>query len=204
MDCLRSRYDSHVRRKTAQLKWQTVFFFLCLYGMDVVFSQARYSIPEEMPEGSFVGNIAKDLGIEISRLISGKARVVTKGGRQYVELSRDKGALIVKERIDREELCKQTTPCSFSFDLIIENPIQLHRITVEVQDINDNAPIFPKAVVNMKISENTASGTRFPLDSAVDMDVDINGIQNYALNPTDHFKLEINNQADGQKNVEMV
>ncbi|XP_037403061.1 protocadherin beta-16-like isoform X32 [Pygocentrus nattereri] len=187
-----------------QLKWQTVFFFLCFYGMDVVFCQARYSIPEEMPEGSFVGNIAQDLGIEISRLISGKARVVTKGGRQYVELSRDKGALVVKERIDREELCKQTTPCSFSFDLIIENPIQLHRITVEVQDINDNAPKFPKATVNMKISESTASGKRFPLDSAVDLDVDINGIQSYALSPTDNFKLEINNQPDGQKNVEMV
>uniref|UniRef100_A0AAR2L3I6 Cadherin domain-containing protein n=1 Tax=Pygocentrus nattereri TaxID=42514 RepID=A0AAR2L3I6_PYGNA len=187
-----------------QLKWQTVFFFLCVYGMDVVFCQARYSIPEEMPEGSFVGNIAKDLGIEISRLISGKARVVTKGGRQYVELSRDKGALVVKERIDREELCEQTTPCSFSFDLIIENPIQLHRITVEVQDINDNAPIFPKDTVKLQISESTASGKRFPLDSAVDLDVDINGIQSYALSPTDNFKLEINNQPDGQKNVEMV
>ncbi|XP_036450600.1 protocadherin beta-16-like isoform X26 [Colossoma macropomum] len=204
MDCLRSRYDRHVRRKTAQLKWQSVFFLLCLHGMDVVVCQARYSIPEEMPEGSFVGNIAKDLGIEISRLISGKARVVTKGGRQYVELSRDKGALVVKERIDREELCKQTTPCSFSFDLIIENPIQLHRITVEVQDINDNAPIFPKGAVNIEISENTASGARFPLDSAVDMDVGINGIQSYALSPTDNFKLEINSQSDGSKHVEMV
>ncbi|KAI4889693.1 hypothetical protein NFI96_020520 [Prochilodus magdalenae] len=197
-------YTSHRHRSRMQLKWQTVFFFLCVYGMDVVFGQARYSIPEEMPEGSFVGNIAKDLGIEISRLVSGKARVVTKGGRQYVELSRDKGALVVKERIDREELCKQTTPCSFSFDLIIENPIELHRITVEVQDINDNAPIFPKSTVNMKISENTASGTRFPVNSAVDTDVGVNGIQSYTLSPTDNFKLEINNQPDGKKYVEMV
>ncbi|XP_036450578.1 protocadherin beta-16-like isoform X6 [Colossoma macropomum] len=205
VDYLRSRVVfQHRRRSTMPLKWQTVFFFLCLYGMDVVFCQARYSIPEEMPEGSFVGNIAKDLGIEISRLISGKARVVTKGGRQYVELSRDKGALVVKERIDREELCEQTTPCSFSFDLIIENPIQLHRITVEVQDINDNVPIFPKDTVNLQISESTASGKRFPLDSAVDMDVGINGIQSFALSPTDNFKLEVHNQLDGQKNVEMI
>ncbi|KAI4889694.1 hypothetical protein NFI96_020521, partial [Prochilodus magdalenae] len=205
MDYVGSRIFSLDRRcSTMQLKWQTAFFFLCVYGMDIVFGQARYSIPEEMPEGSFVGNIAKDLGIEISRLVSGKARVVTKGGRQYVELSRDKGALVVKERIDREELCKQTTPCSFSFDLIIENPIQLHRITVEVQDINDNAPKFPKSIVNMDISESTASGTRFPLDSAVDLDVGINGIQTYVLSPTDNFKLEINNQPDGETNVEMV
>ena len=195
MDYLRLRVVSHHRRRsTMQLKWQTVFFFLCLYGMDVVFSQARYSIPEEMPEGSFVGNIAKDLGIEISRLISGKARVVTKGGRQYVELSRDKGTLVVKERIDREELCKQTTPCSFSFDLIIENPIQLHRITVEVQDINDNAPIFPKDMVKLQIRESTASGKRFPSDSAVDLALGFNGIQSNALRHTCHFNLSVHNK----------
>ncbi|XP_053501611.1 protocadherin beta-16-like isoform X32 [Ictalurus furcatus] len=192
------------RMTTTQLKWHTVFFIFCVYGMDFVFCQARYSIPEEMPEGSFVGNIAKDLGIEISRLISGKARVVTKGGRQYVDLSRDKGTLVVKERIDREELCKQTTPCSFSFDLIMENPIELHRVTVEVLDINDNAPLFLKDVVSLEISENAASGTRFPLDSAVDMDVGINAIQNYALSSTDNFKLEINSQDDGRKYIEMI
>uniref|UniRef100_A0A8B9JF52 Cadherin domain-containing protein n=1 Tax=Astyanax mexicanus TaxID=7994 RepID=A0A8B9JF52_ASTMX len=185
-------------------KKNIVFFTLIIYGLDVVFCQAQYSIPEEMPEGSFVGNVAKDLGIDISRLISGKARVVTKGGRQYVALNRDKGNLVVKERIDREELCKQTTPCSFSFDLIIENPIQLHRVIVEVQDINDNAPKFPTVSVNLKIIENTPSGTRFPLDSAVDMDVGANGIQNYALNPANPFKLEIHNHADGNKRVEIV
>ncbi|XP_053097277.1 protocadherin beta-16-like isoform X5 [Pangasianodon hypophthalmus] len=204
MACFLSYVACSRRITTTQLKWQTVFFILCVYGMDVVFSQARYSIPEEMPEASFVGNIAKDLGIEISRLVSGKARVVTKGGRQYVELSRDKGTLVVKERIDREELCKQTTPCSFSFDLIMENPIELHRVTVEVLDINDNAPVFLKDVVSLEISENAATETRFPLDSAVDMDVGINGIQNYALSSTDNFKLEINSQDDGRKYIEMI
>ncbi|XP_051971384.1 protocadherin beta-16-like isoform X21 [Xyrauchen texanus] len=189
---------------STSLKWQSVFFILCFYGMDVVYCNARYSIPEEMPQGSFVCNIAKDLGIEISRLVSGKARVVTKGGRQYVDLSRDKGTLEVKERIDREELCKQTTPCSFSFDLIVENPIQLHRVTVEVQDINDNAPLFPKEHVSLNITENAVLGARFPLDSAIDTDVGLNGIQSYKLHPSDSFKLEVHSQTDGNKYIEMV
>ncbi|XP_047660599.1 protocadherin beta-16-like [Tachysurus fulvidraco] len=205
MDYVRSCVASrHRRMSTTQLKWQTVFFIFCVYGMDFGFCQERYSIPEEAPEGSFVGNIANDLGIEISRLISGKARVVTKGGRQYVELSRDKGTLVVKERIDREELCKQTTPCSFSFDLIMENPIELHRVTVEVQDINDNAPIFPKGTVSLQISENTETGTRFPLYRAVDLDVGVNGIEKYSLSRTDYLNLEINDESDGTKHVEMV
>ncbi|XP_046717048.1 protocadherin beta-17-like [Silurus meridionalis] len=201
---VRSCGSRHRRMTQSQRKWQTVLFIFCVYGMDFVFCQARYSIPEERPEGSFVGNIADDLGIEISRFVSGKARVVTKGGRQYVELRRDKGTLEVKERIDREELCKQTTPCSFSFDLIMENPIELHRVTVEVQDINDNGPSFPKGTVSLHVSENTGSGKRFHLDSAVDLDVSVNDIESYSLSQNDHFKLEINNQADGQKHVEMI
>ncbi|XP_046717022.1 protocadherin beta-16-like [Silurus meridionalis] len=201
---VRLRISRHRRMTPSHLKWQTVLFIFCVYGMELVFGQARYSIPEETPDGSFVGNIANDLGIEISRLISGKARVVTKGGRQYVELSRDKGTLEVKERIDREELCKQTTPCSFSFDLIMENPIELHRVFVEVQDINDNAPKFPKGTASLQISENTEIGTQFHLDRAVDLDVGMNGIKNYSLSPTDHFKLKINNEADGNKHVELI
>ncbi|XP_028838467.1 protocadherin beta-16-like isoform X10 [Denticeps clupeoides] len=185
------------------LKWKAMLIIIFIMP-DMVLGQARYSIPEEMPEGSVVGNIAKDLGLEITRLVSGKARIVTKGSRQYVELNRDKGILMVKERIDREELCKQTVPCSFSFEVIIENPIQLYRVTVEVRDINDNAPVFPRENVHLEISEIAASGTRFSLESAVDLDVGVNGVQNYALKMTDHFKLEIQSKPDGRKFVEMI
>ncbi|XP_048088439.1 protocadherin beta-16-like isoform X36 [Alosa alosa] len=185
------------------VKWQVLLLIICI-NIYVVYSQARYSIPEEQPEGSLVGNIAKDFGLDIDRLISGKARIVTKGSRQYVDLDRDKGILVVKERIDREELCKHITPCSFSFEIIMENPIQLHRVTVEVRDINDNAPLFPKNRVDLEISELAVLGTRFGLDSAVDLDVGVNAIQNYVLRPSDHFKLQIQSQADGRKYVEMV
>uniref|UniRef100_A0A3Q1I5M3 Protocadherin 1 gamma b 2 n=1 Tax=Anabas testudineus TaxID=64144 RepID=A0A3Q1I5M3_ANATE len=169
-----------------------------------VTGQARYSIPEEQAEGSYVGNIARDLGLDVARLMSGKARIITKGNRQYVDLNRDKGTLVIKERIDREELCEKTTPCSFSFEVILENPIQLYRVTVEVIDINDNSPSFPKDEIYLKMVENAAVGTRFSLESADDPDVGINDIQKYTLKPTDHFILEVQNQPDGGSLVEMV
>uniref|UniRef100_UPI003AADEB22 protocadherin gamma-A6-like n=1 Tax=Centroberyx gerrardi TaxID=166262 RepID=UPI003AADEB22 len=185
-------------------RWQVLVVILCLNILDSVTGQARYSIPEEQAEGSFVGNIGRDLGLDVIRLISGKARIITKGGRQYVDLNRDKGTLVIKERIDREELCGQTMPCSFSFDVIIENPIQLYRVTVEVIDINDNSPSFPKDEINLKIVENAASGTRFSLESADDPDVGINDIQKYTLKPSDNFKLEVQSQSDGGKFIELV
>ncbi|XP_045548321.1 protocadherin beta-16 isoform X2 [Salmo salar] len=192
-----------LRRKGFGYRWQVLCIVFCVNWVDNVTGQARYSILEEMAEGSFVGNIAKDLGLEVSRLVTGRARIVTKGSRQYVDLNRDKGTLVVKERIDREELCKQTTPCSFSFEVIIENPIQLYRIIVEVRDINDNAPSFPRDSVNLEISESAVSGARFSLDNAMDSDVGMNSLQNYALKPSDHFKLAVHRNSDS-KYVEMI
>ncbi|XP_055015195.1 protocadherin gamma-A6-like [Boleophthalmus pectinirostris] len=182
-------------------QWLTL---LCLFTLRSVCGQARYSVPEEQAEGSFVGNIAGDLGIDVQRLVSGNARIVTKESRQYVDLNRDKGILVVKERIDREELCEKTTPCSFSFEVILENPIQLYRVTVEVTDVNDNTPAFPKDDIVLKIVESAAPGTRYSLETAHDPDVGINDIFRYNLKPADHFKLEMQTQSDGSQFVEMV
>ncbi|KPP73487.1 protocadherin Fat 4-like, partial [Scleropages formosus] len=187
-----------------EIKWIVLHAIVWLCAMKEVNSQARYSIPEELAVGSIVGNIATDLALEVKRLVSGNARIVTKGNRQYVELNKDKGVLEVRERIDREDLCKRMTPCSFSFDIIIENPIQLYRVAVEVRDINDNAPIFPRDDINIEVSESAATGARFALESAVDQDVGVNGIQSYSLKPNDNFKLELQGHPDGSKYVEMV
>uniref|UniRef100_A0A3B5LP43 Cadherin N-terminal domain-containing protein n=1 Tax=Xiphophorus couchianus TaxID=32473 RepID=A0A3B5LP43_9TELE len=85
----------------------------------------EYSIPEEMKKGSPIGNIAQDLSLDLKRLRSGRARIVSGESIQYAELKPDKGILAVKERIDREQLCGDTTPCSFTFEMILENPMEV-------------------------------------------------------------------------------
>ncbi|KAM9795699.1 LOW QUALITY PROTEIN: protocadherin gamma-A6-like [Neosynchiropus ocellatus] len=122
----------------------------------MVGGQIRYSIPEEMKKGSVIGNVAQDLGLDVRRLRSGRARIVTGENIQYTELKTDKGLLVVNERIDREQLCGDVTPCSFSFEMILENPIELHQITIEVLDINDHAPAFPNKdkSLNFEIMKN--------------------------------------------------
>ncbi|XP_066572813.1 protocadherin gamma-A11 isoform X2 [Amia ocellicauda] len=188
----------------SSVKWQVLTVFVCLLAADLVVGQVRYSIPEEMLIGAFVGNIAQDLGIDAKRLKSGKARIVNGDSSRFIELNTDKGILAVKERIDREELCGQTTPCSFSFEVILENPMQLHSVTVEIIDVNDNAPSFPKKEIRLDIIESALPGARFLLDRAVDPDVGINGLQSYTLKPTDHFNLKLLSRPDGTKYAEMV
>ncbi|XP_056149035.1 protocadherin gamma-A2-like [Lampris incognitus] len=167
--------------------------------------QVSYSIPEEMAKGSVVGNVALDLGVDVKRLLSGKARIyATRDGEEYIELSRERGVILVKERIDREGLCRQTTPCALHLQVILENPMEFYSITVEIRDVNDNAPAFEKAEMEFRISESAVPGAKFVLQRAVDRDVGINDLQSYALKPSDNFALKLYNKADGNKNVEMV
>ncbi|CAF91492.1 unnamed protein product, partial [Tetraodon nigroviridis] len=166
--------------------------------------QVSYSIPEEMPKGSVLGNIARDLGLDVKRLKSGKARIFTGDSAEYIELNRDRGVLLVKDRIDREMLCKQTTPCALHLQIILENPMELFRITVEITDINDNSPVFKYEEKLFEISESAVPGSKFVLDRAVDADIGVNGLKNYSLKPSDHFQLRMQHHTDGNNKVEMV
>ncbi|XP_015205206.2 protocadherin gamma-A11-like isoform X1 [Lepisosteus oculatus] len=186
------------------MKWQVRLFVSCFFIANVVFGQVRYSIPEEMTKGSFVGNIAQDLGVDIKRLKSGKARVFTGGSTEYIELNLDKGILVVKDRIDREQICRQTIPCSIHFQIVLESPMELHRVIVEILDVNDNAPTFPKKEIRLEMTELAVPGARFLLESAVDLDVGVNTLQSYTLEPSDHFALKLHARADGSKYVEMM
>ncbi|XP_052010985.1 protocadherin beta-14-like [Xyrauchen texanus] len=137
--------------------WLMQPLVLCVFVMAVAHGQVRYSIPEEMTKGSLVGNIVQDLGLDVKRLKSGRARIFTEDSREYIGLNVDKGTLVVKERIDREELCAQVSPCSLHFQIILESPMELHRIDVEILDINDHAPDFARKEIDFQISESCPS-----------------------------------------------
>uniref|UniRef100_A0A8B9J4A8 Protocadherin 2 gamma 28 n=1 Tax=Astyanax mexicanus TaxID=7994 RepID=A0A8B9J4A8_ASTMX len=181
-----------------------VLLFVCFFSFSSVRGQVSYTIPEEMPKGSLVGNIAQDLGLDVKRLKSGKARVFSGDTAEYIELNKERGVLLIKERIDRETLCKQTSPCALHLQIILETPIELYRITIEVTDINDNAPRFKRTEKRFEISESAVVGSKFMLEKAVDEDIGKNGLQRYILSPTDSFTLKLGNQADEGKTVEMI
>ncbi|XP_017572398.1 protocadherin gamma-A11-like [Pygocentrus nattereri] len=199
---------SHIARNTGSIsgvvRRLTRFLVLLVFVLTVARGQVRYSIPEEMNKGSVVGNIVQDLGLDVKRLKSGRSRIFTEDSREYIGLNVDKGTLVVRERIDREELCAQVTPCSLHFQIILENPMELHRIDVEILDINDHAPVFDRKDISIEIKESMVSGSRFSLEIAHDPDVGQNTLQRYTLNPTDHFTLKELTHSDGTKYVEMV
>ncbi|XP_039630317.1 protocadherin gamma-C5-like isoform X7 [Polypterus senegalus] len=89
-------------------------------------------------------------------------------------------------------------------EIIIENPLQLYRVEVEIQDINDNSPSFLSSERTLKIAESTTRGARFPLDSASDPDVGSNALKSYFINPNEYFVLNTKTRADGSKVPELI
>ncbi|XP_029703551.1 protocadherin gamma-A5-like [Takifugu rubripes] len=181
-----------------------VLQLVCILSVGSVMGQVSYSIPEEMAKGSLVGNIAHDLGLQPKRLVAGKARIYTRDSGEYIELNRERGVLLVRDRIDREALCAETTLCALHFQVILESPMELYTVTIEITDINDNAPTFEKDEMKFRISESATLGSKFVLKRAVDLDVGVNDLEKYELKPTDNFALKLQNSADGNQNVEMV
>uniref|UniRef100_A0AAQ4P8N9 Cadherin domain-containing protein n=1 Tax=Gasterosteus aculeatus aculeatus TaxID=481459 RepID=A0AAQ4P8N9_GASAC len=203
-NCFVQRHDPHWGKSERTMNRRQVLLFIPILYFSAVYGQASYSIPEEMAKGSLVGNIAQDLGLDVKRLRLGNARVYSGDSREYIELNRERGVLLIKEKIDREALCADTTPCAVHFQIVLENPMEFYSVSVEITDINDNAPTFEKNEIKFLISESAVVGAKFFLERAVDLDVGINSLQRYFLKPSDHFMLKLHNQADGTKNVEMV
>ncbi|XP_055368194.1 protocadherin gamma-A5-like isoform X15 [Betta splendens] len=179
-------------------KWQVRAVVLVCF-IRLTLCQIRYSVPEETRKGSFVGNVAEDLGIDAKRLKSGGARIVSGDNSEYVRLDEDKGILVVGEKIDREQLCGQSAPCSLNFEMILSNPMQLHSVVVEVLDVNDNAPVFHEKEMHVEILESAQPGTEILQVSATDPDVGINSLQDYTIQPTTHFGIKVLNSPNGYK-----
>ncbi|XP_064017520.1 protocadherin gamma-C3-like isoform X17 [Pogoniulus pusillus] len=91
-----------------------------------------------------------------------------------------------------------------SFEILMEKPLELYSGTVEIQDINDNDPVFPSSQARLEISESVAAGARFPLESAQDPDVGVNSLQTYQLSANPHFALDVQTRVDGSKYAELV
>ncbi|XP_015453421.2 protocadherin beta-18-like [Pteropus alecto] len=163
-----------------------------------------YSVVEETATGSFVANLAKDIGLEVGMLSWRRARVIVNNNKKHFQLNLQTGDLQVNEKLDREELCGPTEPCMLQFQVLLEEPLEVYRFKLLVSDINDNSPVFPEAEMTLKIMENTLPGTLFPLKNAQDLDVGINNIQKYTIYPNSHFHVLTRNGSEGRKYPELV
>uniref|UniRef100_A0A3P8V7W1 Cadherin domain-containing protein n=1 Tax=Cynoglossus semilaevis TaxID=244447 RepID=A0A3P8V7W1_CYNSE len=168
-------------------------FLLCLLGFfgTPTMAELRYSIPEEVKEGTVVGNVAKDLGLERTALSDRRFRVVSGSKDAFFEVNADNGALQVHKKIDREELCHGNNACVMELKILVENPLEMHhiqasdkgqppltgrcRVIIKLKDVNDNSPEIEVTSLSNTVSEDANPGTVISLLSVMDKDSGANG-----------------------------
>ncbi|XP_032776141.1 protocadherin gamma-A10-like isoform X3 [Strigops habroptila] len=192
----------------ARRRWsrreRALLWGVLMAAWDAAWAQLRYSVPEELPKGSFVGDVAKDLGLELPALRDGGVRLLDRGRTQYFALHGKTGHLVTAERIDREQLCESVWRCVLRCEVIVEGEMQVYKIEVEITDINDNSPSFKDMELEERISETTALGSRFPLAEAHDPDAGTNSLQRYELSGDEHFSLAVQAGPGGDQRPELV
>ncbi|XP_054840763.1 protocadherin beta-16-like [Eublepharis macularius] len=189
--------DSH---HTRQVLCFSLYFCIGV----VVCESLHYSVPEEKRSGSLVANVLKDLKVDVKELSARGARLIFEGTKPYFQLDPHSGNVILQDRIDREVLCGQKDPCVLLSEIVLENPLQVHRMEVEIEDVNDNPPQFSKKEFLFEMPEQTPMNTRFLLETAKDADRGENTVQNYTLSSNDHFRLDVQSRRDGSKYAELV
>lgn len=165
----------------------------------------KYQVSEEVPAGTVIGKLARELGREERPGLAGGAfQVLQLPQALPIQVDAEDGLLSTGKRLDREQLCRQQDPCLVSFDVLAAGDLALIHVEVQVLDINDHQPQFPKGEQELEISESASLSTRIPLDRALDPDTGPNTLHSYTLSPSEHFALDVIVGPDETKHAELV
>ncbi|CAB1337119.1 unnamed protein product, partial [Coregonus sp. 'balchen'] len=180
-------------------------FYLVIFLLSgLTNAQIRYTIPEELENGAVVGDIVRDLGLDLRKLSSRRIRITSDSARRYFNINHKNGKLSVSDRIDRETLCEFSGTCFLNLEVVVENPLEVHNVEVEILDANDNSPQFPRDEYQLEISESAVTGSRFPIEGAQDPDDGSNSVRLYRLSNNDHLALDSNKPVANSKHIELV
>ncbi|XP_068571376.1 protocadherin alpha-2-like [Cebidichthys violaceus] len=189
-------------RRQNECGWIHIVVFLCLCNWAA--SQLSYSISEEVDKGTVVGNLAKDLNINLQELATRDLRVVSSYSKKYFDVNLRTGNIFVDERIDREELCPSVVKCSIKIQAVLNNPMSAHRIEINVLDINDNSPAFIEKTYSLNISESSLTGERYLLPIAEDTDIGSNSVKSYKLSQNEYCSLDVQSGGEHGVSAELV
>ena len=174
-----------------------IFIVLCLHVTSAQFNVV-YNVSENKDEGFPIGNLAN----------SGVLQNVTQADRpnirfsylsetgefnKYFDIDATSGILTTSGLvINREQVCEYSVECVMNFDIAVKSSqfFSIVKVNVNILDINDNPPAFPKDVIDLDISENEPSGAEFRIDVAYDKDMwGNNSIQGIPLNRKRKFSI---------------
>ncbi|XP_061164099.1 protocadherin beta-11-like [Saccostrea echinata] len=187
-----------------------IFLLTTCHGREII-----YSIDEEVPNGTYIGNVAMDSNLmsEMTPSDFRTLRYSLLSGDSYVSLftiNQTSGNLYTSQVVDREQVCRFSTVCKISFEAAAQSSIRSYftkiLLIIYIQDINDHSPVFPRSSMSLNIPESTLIGNSFTIDGAKDADTSPNYTLNtYTLEQTNSpFSVSFVKNLDGTSVVKLV
>ena len=171
-----------------------IFVFAVL--RQVVFGQEgtlTYSIPEEVPKGTLIGNVGQDSNLRATASSEDYSHIkysFLHQGKSYQNLftiDSVNGSIHTHAIVDRENIaeCEYSLSCVLSLSVVAQSKISAFfrkiKINITVFDINDHAPSFEKDETFIEISELAKTGSAIALIGASDADAGNNSLQKYYI-----------------------
>ncbi|XP_019956840.2 protocadherin-23 [Paralichthys olivaceus] len=167
------------KNATTSLLRALVLWLLCAQTLGQVFN-LTLSVKEGLPAKTIVG----DLGAGLTRPSTGF--FISESRDSYVfrdlEIDADTGIISTAVVLDRESRDR--------YDFVAATLTgEMIRVKIEVKDVNDHTPVFPKEEVDLEISELSPPGSRFHLEGAADRDEGEFGTQGYRITESEMGEL---------------
>ncbi|XP_064609251.1 protocadherin-11 X-linked-like [Liolophura sinensis] len=173
------------------------------------------SVVEEKPKGTLVGSIQNDP--QFVKSLASVNRTALKfmffGQRNpwinSFRMEEVSGIIYTTEILDREIICPDLpSECFQDFDVAVHSDaiFKILKLKIVIEDINDNAPEFPKAEVTVNIPESAPIGFKVPIRGATDKDTGkSHGVEKYEIFPADgQFTVSVIENLDGSPEVGIV
>nr|XP_015205333.1 PREDICTED: protocadherin Fat 2 [Lepisosteus oculatus] len=146
------------------------------------FSEPLYtfSASEDIPVGSEVGTIKADADIPlIYSLVEGNT--VESNKERVFAVDSDSGTLLVQKSIDHEKTNWYQIDVMAQCNHNGTDVASIVSVSIQVQDVNDNSPVFEADPYRAFLTENMPAGTTVIQVTAIDPDTDTNGQVSYRL-----------------------
>ena len=208
-----------VGRRVQLVGWRVMYASLTLTalfmpGVGTAAGTVRYRLDEELPPGTVLGQISTDADLHLfytpQQLSTLRYSLLAQPAARGRHFAVDAVTSVVStaERLDRDVLCGAVAPCLLTLDVAV-GPAQYFRsvpVSVEVVDVNDNAPVFPSPTVTCRLPESAAIGASFPLETvAHDDDSAPYGVMRYRLaDSSPYFRLVVNEDVEGATELSLM